>query len=77
MSESSRAFYDAHPALEADLRALYPAGEFGTVQDVAACALFLVSDAASFINGIALPVNGGLLATRPIAALATRPKEGE
>jgi hypothetical protein len=32
MSESSRAFYDAHPALEADLRALYPAGEFGTVK---------------------------------------------
>jgi 3-oxoacyl-[acyl-carrier protein] reductase len=77
MSESSRAYYDEHPALEADLRALYPAGEFGTVQDVAACALFLASDSGNFINGVALPVDGGLLATRPIPALMSREKESQ
>lgn len=66
LSESSEAFYRERPEIDRELRALYPAGKYGSVEDVASCALFLASDEASFINGVALPVDGGLLATRII-----------
>jgi NAD(P)-dependent dehydrogenase (short-subunit alcohol dehydrogenase family) len=51
------------------LRALYPGGQFGKVQDVAACALFLASDDSSFINGAVIPVDGGLTASHRIPSL--------
>lgn len=73
MSESSEQFYRQHPDIEADLRTLYPAGVFGKLQDIAECALFLASDEASFVNGIALPVDGGMLATRPLPSLIPKP----
>jgi NAD(P)-dependent dehydrogenase (short-subunit alcohol dehydrogenase family) len=37
-------------------------GRFGTVDEVAESVLFLLSDAASYITGVALPVDGGKLA---------------
>ena len=37
-----------------------PLGRLGTVDDVANAALFLCSDAAAFINGVTLVVDGGL-----------------
>jgi len=37
-------------------------GRFGTPAEVAAAVLFLLSDEASYINGVALPVDGGRLA---------------
>lgn len=40
----------------------YPLGRLGTADDVASAALFLASDEASWISGVALPVDGGLLA---------------
>lgn len=73
MSESSEQFYGKHPDIEAGLRTLYPAGEFGKVQDIANCALFLASEEASFINGVTLPVDGGMLATRPLSSLTPKP----
>ncbi|AZI42917.1 SDR family oxidoreductase [Deinococcus psychrotolerans] len=36
-----------------------PLGRFGVPQDIANAALFLVSDAASYITGVILPVDGG------------------
>ena len=39
-----------------------PLGRLATVQDVANAALFLASDEASFLNGVSLPVDGGLTA---------------
>ena len=69
-SESSARYYKEHQELEAELRALYPDQNFGKVEDVASCALFLASDASSFINGIEVPVDGGLLATRPLKSLS-------
>lgn len=39
-----------------------PLGRFGTPDELAAVATFLVSDAASFVNGVDLLVDGGLLA---------------
>lgn len=47
---------------EAIFRARNPMGRFGTAQEIADTALFLLSDAASYINGVALPVDGGRLA---------------
>ena len=37
-------------------------GKMGTAWDVANAALFLASDEANFITGVALPVDGGALA---------------
>lgn len=39
-----------------------PLGRLASADDVAAAALFLASDEAAFLNGVALPVDGGLTA---------------
>jgi 3-oxoacyl-[acyl-carrier protein] reductase len=38
-----------------------PAGRLGTAQEVAACAVFLASDAAGYVTGHTLNVNGGMV----------------
>jgi NAD(P)-dependent dehydrogenase (short-subunit alcohol dehydrogenase family) len=40
----------------------YPAGRVGEPEDVAAAVAFLASDDASWITGVVLPVDGGILA---------------
>jgi NAD(P)-dependent dehydrogenase (short-subunit alcohol dehydrogenase family) len=47
---------------EAIFRARNPMGRFGAPEEVRAAVLFLLGDTASFINGVALPVDGGRLA---------------
>ena len=37
-----------------------PSNRLGTAQEVAACAVFLASDAAGYITGHTLNVNGGM-----------------
>jgi NAD(P)-dependent dehydrogenase (short-subunit alcohol dehydrogenase family) len=39
-----------------------PLGRMASLQDIAEAALFLASDEASFINGVTLPVDGGVTA---------------
>jgi len=39
-----------------------PAGRFGTAEEMAEAALFLLSDASSFVNGVELIVDGGIAA---------------
>lgn len=39
-----------------------PAGRWGNAEDIAGAAVFLASDAAAYIHGITLPVDGGWLA---------------
>ena len=50
--------------LSDDLKKAYlaqiPAGRFGTPDDIAAACVFLASDAASYINGQTINVNGGM-----------------
>jgi acetoacetyl-CoA reductase len=36
-----------------------PAGRLATAEEVARCAVFLAADAASFITGVTLSINGG------------------
>jgi peroxisomal 2,4-dienoyl-CoA reductase len=41
------------------LRKQIPLGRFGRIADIEKAAVFLCSDAASFINGVVLVVDGG------------------
>lgn len=45
-----------------DVLKIHPLGRIGTPRDVAEAALFLASDASSFITGVYLTVDGGLTA---------------
>jgi peroxisomal 2,4-dienoyl-CoA reductase len=56
--------------LKEKLRKRIPVGRFGRVADVANCAVFLCSDAASFVNGAVIVIDGGhwLNANRIIGA---------
>ena len=48
-------------AAEASARDTVPAGRTGRVEEIAAAAAFLCSAQASYITGVALPVDGGML----------------
>lgn len=53
---------DINPQLEAQIVEQTPSGRLGTPEEVAAAVAWLCSDAASFITGHALVIDGGMIA---------------
>ncbi len=53
-----RASIEARPDLESMLLATLPGGRMGEAQEIARAALWLCSDAASYVSGVALAVDG-------------------
>jgi gluconate 5-dehydrogenase len=52
------------PAFKKGIVDRIPLGRVGETRDLAGPAIFLCSDAASFITGVVLPIDGGLTATQ-------------
>ena len=55
-------FYLEHPERKAHLLRAYPGGRMGQPDEIAQTVLWLCSDSASFVTGVAFPVDGGYLA---------------
>ena len=60
--------YFADGAFEEGLRTVVPQGRVGVASDVADAAVYLASDQSSYVNGIALTVDGGWLAEKSFAS---------
>jgi gluconate 5-dehydrogenase len=50
---------DSDPPRQAKILARTPQGRFGNPGDIGWAAVYLCSSAASFVNGVILPVDGG------------------
>ncbi|MBO9354818.1 SDR family oxidoreductase [Bordetella petrii] len=52
-----------HPALLADTLNMIPAGRFGEPAEIGGLVVFLAGEAASYINGACIDINGGIYMT--------------
>ena len=59
---------DKNPQVFEDLKKWYPLRDFATPDDIADAVLFLASPMARVITGVALPVDGGLMAGNRLMA---------
>ena len=59
---NNTAALQADPDRNAAILARIPAGEWGDPKDLGGAAVFLASDAANYVHGAVLPVDGGWLA---------------
>jgi 3-oxoacyl-[acyl-carrier protein] reductase len=62
-TERSFSTSGSREAAEASARADVPAGRLGTVDELAAAAVFLCSDRAGYVTGTTLLVDGGMTAS--------------
>jgi A-factor type gamma-butyrolactone 1'-reductase (1S-forming) len=63
-TEGVDAFLSREPGLEERYRQRTPLGRLATVEDVAQAAAWLLSDRSSYVAGVTLPVDGGMVAVR-------------
>jgi len=64
MFELERSLSPSDPdAIRRSVEQWIPLGRYGEPEEIAAAVLFLASDAASFITGTAIPIDGGLKAS--------------
>jgi NAD(P)-dependent dehydrogenase (short-subunit alcohol dehydrogenase family) len=54
--------FERDPRLEEAYKASHPLGRLGTPEDIGEAVMWLCSDQASFVTGLALPVDGGYTA---------------
>jgi 3-oxoacyl-[acyl-carrier protein] reductase len=59
---------DDHPPKPPTAFAAYPLGRFGRPEDIARCVVFLASDAASWMTGSIVDLDGGMHALSPESA---------
>ena len=60
VKEESKAYYAAHPEIEALYREIVPLRRMGTSDDVAELAAFLLSERSSFLTGQNIVLDGGV-----------------
>jgi NAD(P)-dependent dehydrogenase (short-subunit alcohol dehydrogenase family) len=53
---------EAEQAMRTKFKEIHPLGRFGQAEEVARAVLYLASDDASYVTGVALPVDGGRVA---------------
>ena len=53
----------AESSFRAEVESKIPLGRVGTAEEVANCIVFLLSPAASYVTGVTLAVDGGVLRT--------------
>jgi NAD(P)-dependent dehydrogenase (short-subunit alcohol dehydrogenase family) len=63
----ARAFYDAHPELEATYKDITPLGRMGTMADIAHLVDFLISARSSYLTGHTITLDGGISLRSPWA----------
>jgi NAD(P)-dependent dehydrogenase (short-subunit alcohol dehydrogenase family) len=59
ITEPNRRWADLHPEVIDGMRERTPMGRFGEPADLGALAVYLASDAASFMTGACLVIDGG------------------
>ena len=65
LTKITKTAIEKNPALESALNRMSPLGRMGTLEEVAAMAMFLASDESSFCTGGQFPVEGGTVSEHP------------
>jgi len=63
LAQSRSAGFDVDPGAQNSFAARIAMGRLGTPEEAAQLALFLASDASSYITGALVPLDGGFLAS--------------